>query len=130
MSEETIALPKFDPDVPEHILDKMSTRDRWEAEQDSIRRQENRWFIQQLVNTNNRLAEGDNRFRRIETDLGRVTSIVDTIEKWRLIFTTKGGLVKVAAVWILSMLLIPIFLLILGAVFREVIAQVFNALFK
>jgi hypothetical protein len=85
-----LAAPHFKSTIPSHLLGRLTEQERYLVETLSVVEQQNRWLIDTLVDTNVAVRKSDVRIAKIET--------------WKNNLTSKGAVIGVVGVVILTAL--------------------------
>jgi hypothetical protein len=83
-----LAAPEFKSTIPHHLLGKLTEQERYLVETLSVVEQQNRWQLDSLVDTNVAVRKNDVRITKIE--------------KWKFNLSSKGAVIAVVSVIVLS----------------------------
>lgn len=102
--EGELQVPRFQSEIPEHLIASLSLKEKWQYEQISIQGKQNQWLIQRSVKADKRQNETDEKITTLDTR-------VKVFEELKTIMTAKWSLVG----GLFIIILIPAALAVFGA---------------
>jgi hypothetical protein len=105
-SSDTQRIPKFEPQIPNHLIEGLSKTDQWLCQCMSVQKQQNEWLIERAIKTDQRHREADKRMQELDARLKPFENRwVVLTAKWSIVAIIVGGLaVPVMLVWFASWL--------------------------